>query len=74
MQSSLLLARGNGTSPTSTILAASHGFSWNSPCIRRPTEDTLRRALGPKCWSRSVVPLPVEWGTPTKAISWLVDF
>ena len=72
MQSSLSLARGNGTSPTSTILAASHGLSWKSPCIRRPTEETLRRALGPKCWSRSVVPLPVECGTPTKAISWLV--
>ena len=26
-------------------------------------------ARGPRCWSRSVVPLPVECGTPTRAIS-----
>jgi hypothetical protein len=40
-----------------------------TPCTRRCTAETLRDARGPRCWSRSVVPLRVEWGTPTRAMS-----
>ena len=36
---------------------------------RRPIADTLRTARGPRCWSRCVVPLPVECGTPTRPMS-----
>ena len=72
MQASLSLASGSGTSPMSRMRARSHGSIANSMCTRRAIADTLRTARGPRCWSRSVVPLPVECGTPTRAMSQLL--
>ncbi len=69
MHCSLSIASGNGTSPRSWIRAADHGSRPNFECMRRLWAETLRTARGPRCWSRSVVPLPDECGTPTRAMS-----
>src|SRR5215213_9418445 len=52
---------------------ASQGEKYSKAlCSRRLWAETLRTARGPKCWSRSVEPLPEECGTPTRAMSQLV--
>ena len=59
---------GSGTSPTSRIVHVSHGENPYALWMRRLWAETLRTARGPRCWSRSVDPLPDEWGTPASAI------
>src|SRR5215213_8750749 len=51
---------------------ASQGEKYSKAlCSRRLWAETLRTARGPKCWSRSVDPVPEERSTPTRAMSQL---
>ena len=66
--SSLSMPSGSGTSPTSRMVHASQGENPYALWMRRLCAETFRTARGPRCWSRSVEPLPEEWGTPASAI------
>jgi hypothetical protein len=69
IETSLSMASGSGTSPASLIRQTSQGVNPNRPWPRRYRADTWRTARGPRCWSRSVEPLPEEWGMPISAMS-----